>query len=91
LETVLSYLNLAPSNSDEEKISVIDILAEYVNMIMGKFTKTISHLEDYIYFGTPITLFSQQAKISHSSTEIWTSLLESDKGNIEINYINSIE
>ena len=91
LETVLSYLNLAPSNSDEENISVIDILAEYVNMIMGKFTKTISHLEDYIYFGTPITLFSQQAKISHSSTEIWTSLLESDKGNIEINYINSIE
>lgn len=91
LETIFSYFDLAPSNSDEEKISTIDVLAECANMIMGKFTKTISHLEDYIYFGTPITLFSQQAKINHASAEIWTSLLESDKGNIEINYISSIE
>lgn len=90
LETILSYFDLKPSNSDEDEISTEDILAECTNMIMGNFSKAIPHIEDYINIETPIALISEQTKIMQTSTGIWTSLLESDNGNIEINYITSI-
>jgi len=91
LETILSYFNLESLSSDEESANAADVLAECANMIMGEFTKLIPHPENCINFGTPITLFSHQAKIKRAGTGIWTSLLESDKGNIEINFINFIE
>ena len=91
LETILSYFDLEPSNSEEEKISIEDVLAECTNMIMGNFSKSIPHIEDYINLGTPIILLTQQSKINYANTGIWNSLLESDKGNMEINYINSIK
>lgn len=90
LETVLLYFDLEPSNSDDEEISTEDVLAECTNMIMGNFLKSIPHIEDHISLGTPITLYSKETKIKHVNPGIYTALLESEKGNIEINYINSL-
>jgi len=90
LETILSYFNLKPSNSDEEEISIEDVLAECTNMIMGNFSKTIERIEDYINFETPVALVSRQTIVKNASTGIWTSLLESDKGNMEINYLSPV-
>ncbi len=91
LETIRSYFNLESASSDEETVSAADVLAECANMIMGKFIKSISNTENCINFGTPIVLFSQKTKIKYAGTGMWTSLLEFDNGNIEINYINFIE
>lgn len=91
LKSILSYFVLEPLNSDDEEISSEDVLAECTNMIMGNFSKSIPHIEDYITLGTPVTLHSHETKVKYSSAGIWTALLESDKGNIEINYISSLK
>lgn len=91
LKSILSYFVLDPINPEEDQISNEDVLAECTNMIMGNFSKSIPHIEDYITLGTPVTLHSQEAKIEHSSAGIWNASLESDKGNIEINFINSLK
>lgn len=85
LKSILSHFIFDPS--DKEEINTEDLLAECTNMIMGNFPKSIPHIEDYITLGTPVTLHSHEAKIKRSSDGIWTTFLESDKGNIEINFI----
>lgn len=85
LKSILSHFIF--DSSYEEEISTEDLLAECTNMIMGNFPKSIPHIEDHITLGTPITLHSIETKMTRSSDGIWTAFLESDKGNIEINYI----
>jgi len=88
LEIILSYFDLQPSDSEEEEIRTEDVLAECANMIMGNLSNSIPHIENYINLGVPIAYTSQKSQVIHENTQIWTSILESVDGNLEINYIN---
>lgn len=90
ISSILSYFLLDSAKQKEEEISNEDLLAECTNMIMGNFLKFLPYFEDYITLGTPITLEAQYAKVQHSVGGIWIAPLLSDKGKMDIIFLNSI-
>lgn len=90
LNSILSYFVLASVKPEDEEISNEDFLAECTNMIMGNLSKFLPDMEDYTNLGTPITFHAQNAKIQPSVSEIWTASLFSDKGCIDIVFLNSL-
>ncbi|OPZ89810.1 MAG: hypothetical protein BWY74_02565 [Firmicutes bacterium ADurb.Bin419] len=90
LDCILSYFILDSVKPEDEEISYEDLLAECTNMIMGNFSKFLPNVEDYITLYPPITFHAQNPKIQHSADVIWTTSLFSEKGNINIFFLNSV-
>ncbi len=67
---------------EEESDYVEDVLAEFINIILGGSVKMFAGLEDLIVIEPPIAVYSEGILIKYPGSEIWICDIQTVSGNL---------
>ncbi|MDF2662092.1 MAG: hypothetical protein K0Q94_4883, partial [Paenibacillus sp.] len=86
--TLVRSAVLDPLDADEEEALLEDCLAETANIILGNSFRMFQSLADFMLMEPPITINTEGASVKYADSEIWTCRMSSDRGALEISFVN---
>ncbi|TMV50766.1 hypothetical protein FE783_08775 [Paenibacillus mesophilus] len=86
--TLVRSAVLDPLDAAEEEALLEDCLAETANIILGNSFRMFQTFADYMLMEPPITIATEGASVKYADSEIWSCRMCSDKGTLEISFVN---